>query len=683
MQYFRVVLTALVFVATAAVPASAGGNEGWLPISDREKQIKDVPGNPGAPAIRLYYSYFKDDDASSISVYTRIKILKEGALQAGGPADVRILLPPGTSLKEFAGRTIHPDGTTVDFTGKPLEKTLLKLPGRILQFSMFMEGYVPTGIAPKWMEDVFALPEVTVGSILEYRYKMGLPTRFVDPLTIWSIEDDLYTLQADFRFRPFQGTVIVPSEWSSIAPYSRSAYAYLNQVDTRVPQKKPGNIMELHLDDIPGFEIEPDSAPATAYLPLIFFFYGGRELASVDKYWQETGKLLAEWTERFIGDFGSIRDAAHEVIAGESEPEAKLRKLYARAQQIRNLTFEHERFVEEEKREKIKQNASVQEVLTRGFGSHNDIVRLFVALARAAGFEAYVLQAADRSQLGFSRTVPVDGQIATSLASVKLDAKDVILDPGTPFCRYGLVRWRNTAVPAMRLSKKDGDFISIPPPAPSELRRVINLKMAANGNLSGDLEVEFTGEAALERRLEALQTDEAGRRKALEDEVKSWLPEQAAVQLSESHGWQSADEALTAKFTLTINNFGAVTGRRVLLQPYVLRTAQKATYQPLTRKSPLMLAYPFNEIDEIHIKLPAGFTAEAVPDPHYADQAFGSYRYFVRQQDDELMTTRKLKFTEISFPPEHFFEPKGFFLQGVIQGDDAQAVLRAADAGSN
>ena len=72
-------------------------------------------------------SYYKDDDARLISVYKRIKLLREGALQPGKKlVDVEIPLAPGQSLKELAARTIHPDQKIVDFTGKPFEKVHLQ-----------------------------------------------------------------------------------------------------------------------------------------------------------------------------------------------------------------------------------------------------------------------------------------------------------------------------------------------------------------------------------------------------------------------------------------------------------------------------------------------------------------------------------------------------------------------------
>ena len=131
-----------------------GQKTDWLPVTPRDLQIKEVPGNPGAPAIQLYYFQDIDDSAAnneSERVYRRIKILTE---KGNKYADVEIVVPPGCHVQEVKARTIHPDGKTIDFTGKPFDKVLVK------------------GNGFKFMGKAFTLPEVTPGSIVEYRYKL-------------------------------------------------------------------------------------------------------------------------------------------------------------------------------------------------------------------------------------------------------------------------------------------------------------------------------------------------------------------------------------------------------------------------------------------------------------------------------------------------------------------------------
>src|SRR5438270_5530509 len=168
-------------------------------------------------------------------------------------------------------------------------------------------------------------------------------------------------------------------------------------------------------------------------------------MSSPEGFWGEWQKLITEYVEKYIGNSREIYDAAVKVVGSETDPEKKLRKLYARAQQIRNLSYERERSETEIKREKLKENQSALDVLKHGFGDDYDIYLFFVALARAAGFDASVLAVSDRSRLSFNKLLLFQGQIGKPVALVRLDGKDLILEPGTQYCPFGLTQWKHSS----------------------------------------------------------------------------------------------------------------------------------------------------------------------------------------------------------------------------------------------
>jgi hypothetical protein len=666
MYYARTL--ALIFLLSATLYAGNKDKEkgsdkieGWLPITQQDLAVKEVPNDPGADAIQLYMSYYKDEDADFLAVYKRIKILREGALQPSRAiVDVEIPIAPGETLKELSARTIHPDQTIVEFTGKPFEKTLIKKRG------------------VKYAAKCFTMPDVTVGSIIEYRYVTTLRRRIVDAISEWPIQQDLFTLKEHLRFRAFQGLVLTATEWTNAMRRSQVAYSYLNQVDLKVPEKKEGNLMELTLENVPKFDSEEYMPPENDYRPTVLFYYGGREMASPDKFWDEWQKLITEYLEKFIGNSREIHDAAQQAIGSETDPEKKLRKLYARAQQIRNLSFERERTEQEFKEEHIKRSINVQEVLQRGYGSQGEIDAVFTALARSAGFDAAMLGVSNRKELSFNKIVLSLAQIDTSAVLVKLDNKELFLSPGTPFAPFGLLRWNNTAATALKFSK-GGGFITTPPPQNSLLSRTAHVSLAADGSLSGEIAVEYNGEDALEHRLEALDQTEPGRRQGLEDEVKAWLPEGAIVKLQSAQGWDSAEQPLVARFNIQIPGFAAATGKRLLSPAYFFPTLQKNMFINDWRRYPITFSYPFTESDELYLKLPEGYTLEAPPYRRRAGLSLAGYEISTTLEDQQLITKRKLHVDGWQVPPEQYGELKNFF-SVVEKGDGGQAVLRVGGA---
>jgi hypothetical protein len=206
-----------VLVLSGGCLASASGDD-WLPITPQDLQIKDVPGNPGAAAIQLYYADFIDDNDHSEFLYHRIKVLTDDGKKYGS---VEIDVPFGRSLKDLKARTIRPDGSIVEFTGKPFEKILFKGQG--------IKRYAKT----------FTLPEVTVGGIVEYKFRLRNDESVVYE-NQWIIEHDLFTVKEHFLFK-YSGML-------------EAAYVVSAGL-TAQPTNKRGTV-ELDLDNVPAFASE-------------------------------------------------------------------------------------------------------------------------------------------------------------------------------------------------------------------------------------------------------------------------------------------------------------------------------------------------------------------------------------------------------------------------------------------
>lgn len=626
----------------------------WLPVTPQDLAVKEVPNDPGADAIQLYMRYYKDDDANFISAYHRIKILRESGKSR---ADVEIPLSPGQSLKQLVARTIHPDQKIIEFTGQPFEKLQIKKRG------------------VKYASQSFTFPEVTVGSIIEYRYTITLPPHVVSAISTWPVQENIFTVKEDLRFRAYQDVVLTATEWTSDAPRSQVSYSYLNQIAGDLPKKMPDNLLELQLENVPKFDGEEYMPPEDDFRPVVLFYYGGREMASPDSFWDEWEKLITQYVDKFVGSSREINNAAEQAIAGETDPEKKLRKLYARAQQVRNLSFERVRSAEEKKRENLKRNANAQEVLQHGYGSSWDINAAFTAMARAAGFDASMLGIADRKERSFNKIILWLGQLDASAVEVNIGGKEMVLDPGTRFCPFGTLRWENTATTALKFNKVGGGFRTTPKPESSLLHRSALVSLGADGDLSGEITVKFNGEDALQHRLDAIDQDEAGRRKSLEDEVHAWLPPDSIAKLQDSQGWESADEPLVAHFKITIHGFASVAGKRLLLPSYFFSTLQKNMFISQYRRYPIAFSYPFIEEDELTMALPAGYEVEEPPFRRKAGLSYAGYEISSAVADHQVTTQRKLRFEELQLPPEKYEELRNFF--SVVQrGDEGHAVLR-------
>lgn len=656
--------------------SSFAQKEDWLPVTPQDLQYKEVPGNKGASAVRLYYAQHINDNTSSWFVYERIKILNEKALNpdARGKtyADVEIPLfnfeDIVETITDLKARTIKPDGTIVDFTGKPFEKTIYKSRGN--------------KIAVK----AFSMPEVSVGSIVEYRFRRtysapGYMMVKIFAPSIWDIQSELHTVKESLYYQPFDG--------SGYQSTSRPMFDFDGAVISRVVlnlKEKPrdiGSAAQLELANVPAFETEEYMPPESNFKPTVIFFYNRKGSASVDKEWQEIGKNRYEASESYMANNHGVKEAATKAIGDATDPEQKLRKIYQRTQQIRNLTFERYRTDNELKQENLQKNEGVGDVLARGYGYNRQLTLLFVAMARAAGFDASIVQVSDRRERFFAKEWTSVRQIDSLIAVVNVNGADVYLEPGTRFCPYGLLRWNHTATDGLKLDKKGGTFVKAPPATyeKSVVRRAAQATLDANGALKGDVTVDFRGAEALERRLDELDSDDAGRKKDLEDELKQWLPKGAIVKMQSSQGWEASEEPLVAKFSVEVPDYASTAGRRLLAPAYLFQLKQNQAFTHGERKYPVYFPYPFTEADVVSIQVPPGFSIETVPTEREAKLPYAHYKSMSQFDGTRLITQRNLIFNGVYFPLEKYSELKGFF--GTVQtGDEQQAVLHAGGSTS-
>ena len=119
-------------------------------LSQEELKMTSMPEAPGAPAVYLYRQVDRDDNTSREYNYIRIKILTEEGRKY---ADIDIPFVKGSeSIQNLKARTIRPDGSIVNFDGKFYEKEIVRARGL------------------KYLAKTFTLPDVQVGSVIEYRY---------------------------------------------------------------------------------------------------------------------------------------------------------------------------------------------------------------------------------------------------------------------------------------------------------------------------------------------------------------------------------------------------------------------------------------------------------------------------------------------------------------------------------
>jgi Domain of Unknown Function with PDB structure (DUF3857) len=646
MKYWRAGLFAVVLTGGAALecPRQVSGDD-WLPISPEELKMTGEPKAPGAPAIILYRQIDRDDSGYTRREYNyvREKIFTEEGRKY---ADVEIpFFKEQAEVHSIKARTIRPDGTIANFDGKIYEKEIIKARGF------------------KYLAKTFTLTDVQPGSLIEYHYTIdsqGLDSR-------WTLSEELFTKHGKYSLKPYAGFSLQWS-WPNGLPEGTTRPA------------KQGNVISMEARDIPAFQAEDDMPPEeTIKFKVDFVYTVGPLEKDPDKFWRNVGKRLNDYVEGFTGKRRAMEQAVGGIVSPSDSPEVKLQKIYARVQQFRNTNYERQKTEQEQKREREKEISNVEDLWKRGYGNSLEIPWIFLSLARAAGFEAYPVWVSSRSHHFFDPRLMNAYDLNANVVLVKLNGKELYLDPGSPFTPFGLLRWEETGIRGLKLDKDGGSWVTTPMPesSVSRIERKADLKLTTEGSLEGRLSVTYSGVEAAWRRVEERNEDETQRKKFLEDEVKGTVPVGIDVEITNKPDWNSSAPTLVAEFTLKVPGWVSGAGRRALMPVGMFSAQEKHMCEHATRVHPLYFPYMSETLDDARIELPLGWQVSSLPQPLTNDAHVILYALKVENDKGTLHIERRLRRELISLEQKYYPALRSFY-QTVRTGDEQQVVLQPA-----
>ena len=392
-------------------------------------------------------------------------------------------------------------------------------------------------------------------------------------------------------------------------------------------QRKGDGTAELEVHDVPPLEKEEFAPPEDMINSRVHFFYMVG-LASPEAFWRDESTRQGKEADKFIGHSKKIEQALAGIVSPQDDPETKVRKIYRRVQQLRNLSYESRKSGQENKRENLKANKNVEEIWERGYAATNEINYLFVALLRAAGFDAALAQLASRSHSILDPSVPDATQLNSTVVIVRVGDKDLFLDPATRFCPFGLLPWEETGVHGLHVGQWWLNFPRIPGRGSETAitRRTATVTVLPDGALEGVVKVTYSGQEALSRRLDLYDEDEGGRRKALEEEIKHWLPASAMVDVKHAGPWEGSEDDLQVESSFTVPDFAAVSGRRLMFPLALFQSNETNPFKSDKRAYPIYFDYAYQTHDDIQWNFPEGFQPEALPKQYTYQNNFFHYQ---------------------------------------------------------
>jgi hypothetical protein len=627
-------------------------SEWQQPTPDELKMTSDSAA-PDSPAVYLFREETVDDNLHYHSLYARIKILTEKGKEMFGDIE----LPYEAQffkITDISGRTIHSDGTVIPFTGKPLDKLVMR------------SGQM------RVMEKVFSMPDVQVGSIIEFRWQLRYDDNaFSSPN--WYIQQPVFVHKAHYHFNATKtGRTITTKEHGHENVVSRLAYSFSLPSGVKVREGLDG--YDLTLNNVPALPDEDYMPPMQSFAYRVTFYYS--PWSGVDDYWKNQGRYWAKDVERFADVSPKIKADVQAIVAPGDSEQQKAEKIYAAVMKLENTSFTRTHSAEENKAEGLKVKTAA-DIWDQKRGSNDEIARLYLALARAAGLKAWQMIVVNRDQNILQQAYLNWNQMDDEIVIVSIGGKEVYLDPGQRYCEFSKLHWKHTWTNGVRQTDNGTAIVSTPGMeyAANREDRYADLKLDADGTVHGQIRIAMFGVQALRWRQAALRSDEAEVKKEFEDDLQRQMP--PGVQVKTNHFIELADSTTALMAMVDVSgSIGTATGKRVFLPAVFFEASAKPLFVQSKRENMVDLHYPRMIQDQVAIDLPANLGIESLPQKSEVKfLPFAVYASAFAVKDNQFQYGRHLLLGTPFYKADEYGQLRDFY-QKLNTADQAQVVLK-------
>jgi hypothetical protein len=646
------------FVILLSATVFAG--EDWRPVDPVELSLKTSIVEKDADAEALFWEVRVDDGEANelvFSHYVRVKVFTERGKESQSQIDLTYF--GSSKIKDISARTIKPDGSIIELKKDDIhERTIVKTSGL------------------KVKAKSFAMPGVEPGAIIEYRWREvegDSDANYVD----LQFQRDIPVRSVSYLVRPYTG------------PYAQGlAYRQFHMPEGAKFEKAKDGFYKVSLTNVPAYHEEPRMPPEDEVRSWILLFYNSSGVAP-DKFWSDVGKRLYEAGKDEMKVNDDVRRKAAEIIGDEKEPDAKLRRIYEFCQtKIRNLSRDPS-ITSEERAKLAKDIKSPADTIKKGMGRGGNIDNLFAALVNAAGFEAHMAFSGNRQNFFLDDKFPNAYFLmrGSSFIAVKLGETWQFFSPSEPYTPFGMLGWREEGQKAL-IADKDPIWVNTPISSPGKSLQKSSgkFRLLEDGTLEGDARIEYSGQFAIDKKMDAADDSSVQREETLRDQIKSRL---STAEISNVKIENVTDplKPLIYSFHVSVPGYAQRTGKRLFLQPSFFKHGIGPMFRAADRKHPIYFHYPWSEKDDVEIELPQGFALDNAdrPMPFSVDN-IGAYKIDLGTTDGgrTLILRRDFFFGgggAIIFPGTSYSQLKAVF-DRINESDEHTITLKQA-ASSN
>ncbi|MFL5772691.1 MAG: DUF3857 domain-containing protein [Flavisolibacter sp.] len=320
----------------------------------------------------------------------------------------------------------------------------------------------------------FAMPNVKVGSIIEYEYESTM--EHYGGLQDWYFQSDIPVVSSSYQL------YVVPN--AEFRYFVRKNHSWPCNVKT----DESAGWVSFEMNNLPGLRDESYSTSYRDYMQRVDFQLSAvrTNTGSVIKYtttWKDMTKELLEDND-FGKQLSKKNDATSEIALPLLTAKSGFEKMMIIHDYVcRNYVWNNI--------ESKYAYVGLKNLVETKKGSSGDLNLLMVNLARSAGLTAYPMLVSERSHGKVDTTYPVRDQFNKVVAYVEADGNKYTLDATDPYTPAGATPLELLNTIGYVIDKKAGEFVMISDGGKKRMA-IINIKSSI------DKSAQMKGEASID-----------------------------------------------------------------------------------------------------------------------------------------------------------------------------------------
>ncbi|QSB27777.1 DUF3857 domain-containing protein [Flavobacterium sp. CLA17] len=571
-------------------------------VTVSELKEKANPKDTTAPAAILFkkgktfFTYNKDNGFTANHVYEfKIKIYKKEGLKW---ADQKVRFYIGyETLRE--DRLEFSNAVTYNLENGAIIKTKLE-----------NQGTFKKKVNKFWNEKMITMPNVKVGSVIEYKYVLKsdnivkLPDfdfQYEIPVNYFEYKTDIpeyyiyktllvgnYKIESDSKFTSKTQSYDDDFHRSSSISYKQISSFYLGK-------DIPALINEPYVDNIDNYkgsiqhELERIRYPDQPVKDYAMTWEGVANTIFKDKSF---GKELSE--KSFLSE-----DVKRILTNVESQSE-KLKIIFKFVQSKMNWNEKNDYYTDK----------GLVKAYADQTGNIAEINFILINMLKLAGIEVNsVLVSTTENGVP---VYPTRTGFNYVIAATEIDGNQILLDASNKFTYPGILplnvlNWKG------RLIKNDGTSkeINLVPTATSKDFWNILVKVDNLGKLEGKIKVQRTDYNAFRFRAENTNKSQENYLEKLEEQLGDAKISNYTVENTKAN----FSDPVVEVFSFVSNNGVEIIGDKIFINPLLFFTRTKNPFNQEVRQMPVCFGFPTQEKFNLSLEIPEGYVVESLPIP--------------------------------------------------------------------